>query len=114
MNNIRDLRQRMHMTQDEFAEFCGVSRISIARYDTGGKVNSTNAAKIAAACNVSVAYVLGIEDPNSGKEDSSKKMNSNIYLVARGMEKMTEDQQTRMVAMAKAAFPDVFEEGKLK
>ena len=59
MNTVFDLRNKYRMTQDEFAEFCGVSRISIARYEAGAKVSRANAEKIASACGVSVSYVIG-------------------------------------------------------
>ena len=60
MNNVLTLRNMLSMTQDEFAEHCNVSRISIARYEAGAEINRANAMKIARACGVPVEYVLGI------------------------------------------------------
>ena len=34
MNKVTELRRSKGMTQEQFAEYCGVSRISIARYET--------------------------------------------------------------------------------
>ena len=65
MNNVWAIRKRLDMTQDEFAEYCNVSRISIARYETGGKVSRENAEKIAAACDTSIAYVLGVTETHA-------------------------------------------------
>lgn len=59
MNRILDLRTRLSMTQDEFAELCGISRASIARYEASGNLSRANAEKIAHACGVSVSFVLG-------------------------------------------------------
>ena len=59
MNNVNYLREQRGMTQEEFAEYCGVARISIARYDAGEEISRKNAQKIAAACNVPIAFVLG-------------------------------------------------------
>lgn len=59
MNNVLTLRNSLKMTQDEFAEYCNVSRISIARYEAEGKISRAGAEKIAAACGVTVSYVLG-------------------------------------------------------
>ena len=56
---VKTLREQRGMTQDDFAEFCDVSRISIARYETGGQVSRASAEKIAAACGVSVSFVIG-------------------------------------------------------
>lgn len=61
MNNVLTLRNLLSMTQDEFAEHCNVSRISIARYEAGAEINRSNALKIASACGVTVDYVLGTE-----------------------------------------------------
>ena len=65
MNNVLVLRKARAMTQDEFAEFCNISRISIARYEASGNISRAGAEKIAAACGVSVSLVLG--------DDSEKK-----------------------------------------
>lgn len=62
MNRVYQLRTSMKMTQDEFAERCNVSKISIVRYEGGQEVSRTNAVKIASACGVSIAYVIGSEE----------------------------------------------------
>ena len=69
MNNVLLLRNSMSMTQDEFAERCNVSRISIARYEAGAEINRSNAMKIASACGVSVEYVLGVETPPDEQDE---------------------------------------------
>lgn len=70
MNNVLSLRSAMAMTQDEFAEFCNVSRISIARYEAGADINRANAVKIASACGVSVEYVIGVEQTKEQPDDA--------------------------------------------
>ena len=62
MNNVLFLRQRLSMTQDEFADHCNVARISIARYETGAQVSRANAKKIATACGVTIGFVIGDEE----------------------------------------------------
>ncbi len=59
MNNVRFLQDQRGMTQDEFAEYCDIPRISIARYETGAPISRKNAEKIASACKVSVDFVIG-------------------------------------------------------
>ncbi len=61
MSVVSDLRRSLSMTQEQFAEYCDVSRSSIARYDAGAPINRTNAIKIAIACKVPVDFVLGRE-----------------------------------------------------
>lgn len=59
MNVIEELRSARKMSQFEFAEFCGVSRTSIARYEAGKEISRENAKRIASACGVSVDYLVG-------------------------------------------------------
>ena len=70
MNNVLLLRNQLSMTQDEFAERCNVSRISIARYEAGAEINRPNAIKIANACGVSVEYVLGLETKKDDQDET--------------------------------------------
>ena len=70
MNNVLVLRKARAMTQDEFSEYCNVSRISIARYEAGGKLNRGNAERIAKACHVSVSYVIGDAQEDQGKDEA--------------------------------------------
>lgn len=65
MNRIEELRSMRKMTQYEFADFCGVSRSSIARYEAGGMISRASAEAIGKACDVSVDYVLGRDDPSA-------------------------------------------------
>lgn len=46
------------MTQSEFSEFCGVSVVSISRYENGGSISLRNAESIANACHVSLDYIF--------------------------------------------------------
>lgn len=58
MSIITTLRRSMGMTQEAFAEFCDISRISIARYDAGAPISRKNAEKIAKACGISIDCLL--------------------------------------------------------
>lgn len=68
-NNVTALREQKGLSQERFAELCGISRASIARYEAGDAINRANAVKIAAACEVSVDYVLGVEPETSVTDD---------------------------------------------
>ena len=71
MNNVFNLRKQKGMTQDEFAEYCDISRASIARYEAGYNVNRENAEKIAKACLVSVDWVIGRVTEEQAIEDEA-------------------------------------------
>lgn len=55
---IYNLRKAKKMAQDDFADFCGLSRSSIARYEAGKPINRVAAQKISDACNVPLSYLL--------------------------------------------------------
>ena len=55
---ILNLRKVKKMGQEEFAELCGLSRSSIARYESGKPINRIAAQKISAACDVPISYIL--------------------------------------------------------
>ena len=78
MNSVWNLRKKMKMTQTEFAEYCGVSVVSISRYETGGNISRKNAEKIANACNVSVDSVLNLQERNV----SENRANSVLILTS--------------------------------
>lgn len=62
-DRIKVLRATRGMTQEEFAEFCGVSRLSILRYENGSSTpNRLAAEKIAKACGTTVDYILGRDE----------------------------------------------------
>ena len=58
MNRVYEIRVMMKMTQETFAKFCDISRISIARYEAGAPLSRKSAQKIARACSVSIDYLL--------------------------------------------------------
>lgn len=100
MNNVLTLRNILAMTQDEFSEHCGVSRISIARYEAGAEINRKNAVKIAKSCGVSVAYVLGIT--NSPAPDEPQEMDDEALAIR---ERLRRDPSYRLLFDAAGSAP---------
>ena len=114
MNNVFTLRSRLGMTQDEFAEKCSVSRISIARYEAGAEINRSNAVKIASACGVSVEYVLGVETQTSEDDETARiremlRRDPSYRLLFSAADKASPEHIRAAAAMLKALGPD--EEG---
>lgn len=69
---LREVRNGLGLTQDEFAKRLGLSRLSIARYE-GGRIPKLSVLRqIARAGNTTIASLLGPDtDPNRpGKENS--------------------------------------------
>lgn len=71
MNNVLLLRTKLSMTQDDFADYCGISRITVARCETGSAISMATAKKIARACDVSISYVLGDAEESEPKTQSA-------------------------------------------
>ena len=105
MNNVLELRTTLGMTQDEFAEYCDVSRISIARYETGGKVSRASAEKIAAACKVSVSFVIG--DTKKAPAQAPPLSDDEIILLDgyRSLSKEGKAYMLQTLAMAQLSYP---------
>ena len=64
MSKLSNIRVKLKMSQEAFAEFCDISRVSVARYEAGAPVSRKNAQKIARACGISIDELLN--------EDSSE------------------------------------------
>lgn len=58
MSTISDIRAELKMSQESFAEFCDISRVSVARYEAGAQMSRKNAKKIARACGISIDHLL--------------------------------------------------------
>ena len=80
MNRITEIRHRMGMTQDQFAEFCNISRVSIARYDAGAQISRKNAEKIAAACGIGIDEVLTQFVPSATLAEPAFTFNDELML----------------------------------
>ena len=80
MNRITEIRRRMGMTQDQFAEFCDISRVSIARYDAGEQIGRKNAEKIAAACGIGIEEILSLPAPSSSLSEPASVFNNELIL----------------------------------
>lgn len=126
MNKIYELRTKLEMTQDEFAEYCGVSRISIARYEAGTQISRSNAKKISKACGVSLDFLLDdSSDPESEKEQTpavvsadpwdvetafSDPQDDSIRIMARGMGRLSPENRQKLLDVAKTLFSEDFDE----
>ena len=58
VNRIAAIRRSMHMTQAEFAEYCHVSRATIARCERGEHISLQTARCIADALKISIDEVV--------------------------------------------------------
>ena len=98
MNRIRELRQRMNMTQSEFAELCDVSTVSISRYESGWNMGSIAAQKVAQACHVSIDYVL---DKPRTEADQAIVLSDREYTMITNYRKLSDCAQSLIEMIVK-------------
>lgn len=115
-NNVMKLREQKGLSQERFAELCGISRASIARYEAGDAINRVNAVKIAAACEVSVDYVLGVEPETSATDEMALAIRERLRrdpsyrMLFNAADNAKPDHLRAAAAMLKALEPEEDEE----
>lgn len=103
MNSMREFRKAAGLTMKQLGEIVGMSESTISLYERGfHEPDIETMTRIADALHVSIDRLLG-------REQQEKPASPTISIVARGMEGMTEEEQQRFIAMARAAFPNVFD-----
>ena len=103
-NNVVALREQKGLSQERFAELCGISRASIARYEAGEAINRANAVKIAAACGVSVDFVLGIDESDDGNSLPQIPITTEARILAAGIDRMPEADRKKALSIMEMVF----------
>ena len=114
-DRIREEMEKRHISQNRLAKLAQISQAglnSILHGKASPRENTLQA--IAKALGLRVSDLVESAETISENIPPRDIPNLNITLIARGMEHMTEDQQKRMITMARAAFPDVFKEEDLE
>lgn len=111
-DRIADIRRERGLNQDELAELSTLSRISIARYESGRVEPGAKAlARIASALEVPTDVLLGRTEEMPEINDSPKTIEARA--VSSGMDKLPKEQREMILNMVRAMFPNNFkEEGK--
>ena len=102
---IADLRRARGMSQDELAELATLSRISIARYESGKIEPGAKAlGRIADALEVSSDALLGrAEQPET---PSNEPQTVEARIVSGAIDKLPKEQRERAVEVMKAVFKE--------
>lgn len=94
MNRIRYLRELHHLNKTELAEKIGANRTTILRYENGErKVGLEAAMRLSEFFGVSIAYLMGEDEPDQVIDDALKAIES-VYNPA----EIKEDNSARMIA----------------
>lgn len=103
-DRLKDLRSQKGVNQDQAAEACNMSRVALARYETGTRVpRAENAARLADYYGVTVDYLLGREStsapatiPSQEKAPAERRAEAKRIL-----EQLTDEQYEAALAMLK-------------
>ena len=100
---IADLRRARGMSQDELAELATLSRISIARYESGKIEPGAKAlGRIADALEVSSDVLLGRSEEQNIQRNEPQTIEARI--VSGGIDKLPKEQREQAIDIMKAVF----------
>ena len=113
-DRIAELRREKGLNQDELAELAMLSRISIARYETGKIEPGAKAlGRIADALEVSTDTILGRDEETQEEEKQQKPQaprTPEAKAVSFGMDTLPKEQRELILNMLTAMFPNNFEQ----
>lgn len=113
-DRIRKLREEKGLTQEELAKILGISRATLASWETGRREpDFETTSKIAEFFGVSIDYLLGRTNnpaPNgSGKPSLEEEFSEIANVLRRSGKKLTPEDKKRIARIIKAAIEDVEE-----
>lgn len=116
---LKALRKQHKMVLEDVADILKVGRATVLKYENGTITNipSDKIEQLAELFNVSPAYLMGWTDDNDQTSVSAPASGSNdeIRLLIPGVSKLPHEQVERtkkaFLAMFKATYPELFEEG---
>ena len=95
VERLKQLRTQRGVTQGQVAEACGISPISLARYETGARTPTTEIlARLAVYYGVSMDYLLGC-DPAPDTAQPTEIGEPEIRILARDMAQLSPDRQKK-------------------
>ena len=108
---LRVLRLRLGLSQDELAKAMGLKRSAIGNYERGIREPDLDTIEaFADFFNVSVADLIG-RDEKDNSQAALQPKTKEWKMLSAGFDKMTLDEQKRVLAVVTAMYPDKFNEG---
>lgn len=84
---LRELRDKKGVSQDIVSEACGMTRVTLARYETGTRIpKAENITRLAAYYGVTSDYILGRDQKEPAQD------NVEIRILTRGAKQLTPEQ----------------------
>lgn len=109
--NLRKLRKAEGLTQQALAEKMGVSRSTVAMWETGTDCGMENAQRLAELFGVSLDYLMGrTDDPKEVLTTPTGEDTETYTILSRAARRMTEEEQKKALEMMKVLFSEVFKD----
>ena len=110
---IAELRRERGLNQEQLAELALLSRVTIAKYESGRVEPGAQAlSRIADALEVTTDTILGRSE--EAQEIPEQPSTSEARAVSFGMDKLPKEQREMILNMVCAMFPNTFEKGEDK
>ena len=107
---IAELRRERGINQEQLAELALLSRVTIAKYESGRVEPGAQAlSRIADALEVTTDTLLGRSEeiPDTGKQPKTIE----ARILATGIDKMSKEQREQALNIMRAVYVDAFKKG---
>lgn len=95
---LGELRNKKDVSQEIVAEACGISRVTLARYENGSRIpKAENVARLAAYYGVTSDYILGRDQEETAKQSIDNDVE--IRFLARGGEHLSPERRKKVEAL---------------
>ena len=105
MDNLKKKRNENHVSQQKLANHLGVSRSTVAMWETGGSEPSNEMlAQIASFFGTSVDYLLGLDDNEQKKEtptEADVTFDDFTYALHNESKELSEEKKQQLLEMAR-------------
>ena len=112
-NRIAEIRRERGLNQDELAELATLSRISIARYETGKIEPGAKAlGRIADALEVSTDVLLGRSEEDEKPTPRELPKTKEAKIISGGVDNMPPEIREKAMVVMETLFSEYFKKGK--
>ena len=112
MNIVKELRKKANIQQKELAISVGVSRPTVSEWESNKKDPSGDRLKkLAEFFGVDELMILGKGVIDYGKEPEEQPKTIEARILAKGIDKMPQEQREAIMNMMTGLYPGLFEKG---